>query len=342
MQLDVQELLLVVPLVERGRGVEPFVALQADQVGLEHAGHDLGDLGLAHAGVAFDQQRLLEVEGQVHRGRHRRIGDVLGRFHQLLDPGGSLRARAVIVHEAARSRRAYRRRAASASRWPRAPRARAARPPPPARRRRRRGATSSANTSAANSTGVPCVPRYTGATIGLARPLALAQQRGDDVVGQPRLIPEGDERRRRARRQRRGAGRDRRPLPRLRPRIHREAHRQPVQRRPHRRVVVPRHDDEIPDVRQHTPRPPTAPPACPAARAATSAAPSAAPAPPPGRSPAINGTFARMLAGRCSRRRSRMPTPQTQRRRRSGRGRRTSESVHRVEGLLARRTAGAD
>ena len=84
-QLDVQELLLVVPLVERGGGVEPFVALQADQVGLEHARHDLGDLGLAHAGVAFDQQRLLRLHGQVHRGRHRRIGDVLGRFHQLLD-----------------------------------------------------------------------------------------------------------------------------------------------------------------------------------------------------------------------------------------------------------------
>src|SRR2546430_422938 len=48
-QLDVQDLLLVVPLVERGRRVETFVALQPDQVRPEHARHHLRDLGLADA-----------------------------------------------------------------------------------------------------------------------------------------------------------------------------------------------------------------------------------------------------------------------------------------------------
>ena len=35
--LDAQQLLLVVPLVERARLVEPLVALEADQLGVEHA-----------------------------------------------------------------------------------------------------------------------------------------------------------------------------------------------------------------------------------------------------------------------------------------------------------------
>ena len=74
------------------------------------------------------------------------------------------------------------------SRWKCAPPARAARPPPPAPRHHRPVAISSENTLAAKSTGVPCVPRYTGATMALPGALALSQQGGDDVGGQPRLV----------------------------------------------------------------------------------------------------------------------------------------------------------
>jgi hypothetical protein len=57
-QSDVEELLLVVPLVQRRRGVEALVALQADQVRPEHPRHDFRDLGLPDARVAFDEQRF--------------------------------------------------------------------------------------------------------------------------------------------------------------------------------------------------------------------------------------------------------------------------------------------
>ena len=56
--LDAQQLLLVVPLVQRLGLVEALVALEADQAGAEHLGHRLGQLGLAGAGRALDQDRL--------------------------------------------------------------------------------------------------------------------------------------------------------------------------------------------------------------------------------------------------------------------------------------------
>ena len=58
--LDGEELALVVPLVERGVLVQALVALQADQLGAAHRGQRLGDLGLADAGLAFEQQRAPE------------------------------------------------------------------------------------------------------------------------------------------------------------------------------------------------------------------------------------------------------------------------------------------
>ena len=47
----------VVPLVDRGRDVEALVALQADQPAAERRRQHLGDLGLADAGLAFEEQR---------------------------------------------------------------------------------------------------------------------------------------------------------------------------------------------------------------------------------------------------------------------------------------------
>src|SRR3972149_8466005 len=50
-ELDPEHLLGIVPLVESRRGIEPLVALEADQVGIEGAGQYLRDLGLPHPGV---------------------------------------------------------------------------------------------------------------------------------------------------------------------------------------------------------------------------------------------------------------------------------------------------
>ncbi len=76
LEADVQELARVVPLVERGRGVEAFVALQPDQVRPEQPSEHLGDLGLAHARVPLDEQRLAQLQREMQGGRDGRIGHV--------------------------------------------------------------------------------------------------------------------------------------------------------------------------------------------------------------------------------------------------------------------------
>ena len=75
-RLDGEELALIVPLVERRVLVETLVALQADQLGAVDGGERLGDLGLADAGLAFEQQRTLEEIHQPQRGRDVAVGDV--------------------------------------------------------------------------------------------------------------------------------------------------------------------------------------------------------------------------------------------------------------------------
>ena len=84
--LDAQELLLVVPLVERPGLVEAFVALQPDEVRAGGPADRLGELGLAHPGGALDQQRLLEGAGEIGRGRRGRVGEVA----HLAQPGAGV------------------------------------------------------------------------------------------------------------------------------------------------------------------------------------------------------------------------------------------------------------
>ena len=54
-------------------------------------GEHFGDLGLAHAGLAFEEQRTLHREREIYRGREAAVGDVIGARKQLLrgvDRGG--------------------------------------------------------------------------------------------------------------------------------------------------------------------------------------------------------------------------------------------------------------
>ena len=85
--LDAQQLLLVVPLVERLGLVEALVALQADEPGAGHLGHGLGQLGLAGAGRPLDEHRLAEPVGQEHHAGDAVVGQV-GHVVQLLAHGG--------------------------------------------------------------------------------------------------------------------------------------------------------------------------------------------------------------------------------------------------------------
>jgi len=64
---DVQQLPGVVPFVERLARVDAFVALQPDELAAEHRRDHLGQLGLAYADLALQQER--PVQGQRHEQR---------------------------------------------------------------------------------------------------------------------------------------------------------------------------------------------------------------------------------------------------------------------------------
>ncbi len=66
-QPDLEHLARVVPLVDGGVDVEALVALEADQRRAERRGQDLGHLGLAHAGLALEEQRAAELRGPGRR-----------------------------------------------------------------------------------------------------------------------------------------------------------------------------------------------------------------------------------------------------------------------------------
>ena len=87
---DLEHLARVVPLIDRRRDVETLVALQADQPATEGGGQHLGDLGLADARLALEEERPVELEGQQDRGREAAVGDVLAGGEQ---PDGILDGR---------------------------------------------------------------------------------------------------------------------------------------------------------------------------------------------------------------------------------------------------------
>ena len=75
---DRNHLRRVVPLVDGGGDVEAFVALQADQAAAERGGQYLGDLGLADARLAFEEQRPAHLERQIKHGAERAVGEIFG------------------------------------------------------------------------------------------------------------------------------------------------------------------------------------------------------------------------------------------------------------------------
>jgi hypothetical protein len=61
------------------------VALQSDEPGTGGLGERLCDLGLAHAGLAFEQQRLPQLGGQEDRGGQGAVGEVVLLAQRLAD-----------------------------------------------------------------------------------------------------------------------------------------------------------------------------------------------------------------------------------------------------------------
>ena len=76
--LGVEQLLGVLPLVERLGLVQPLIALQPDERPAQAAGHRLGQLGLTHSGRPFDQDRLVRGLGQKDDGGNRPGANVAG------------------------------------------------------------------------------------------------------------------------------------------------------------------------------------------------------------------------------------------------------------------------
>ena len=72
----------VVPLVDRGRDVETLVALQPDQPAAERRRQHLGDLGLADAGLAFEEDRPAHLQRQEQHGRERPVGEIIRAAEQ--------------------------------------------------------------------------------------------------------------------------------------------------------------------------------------------------------------------------------------------------------------------
>jgi len=73
---ELEELARVVPLVERVAHLEPFVALEPDQIGVEDTGDGGCEGGLAHAGFAFEEQRTPQADRKEERDGKASIRDV--------------------------------------------------------------------------------------------------------------------------------------------------------------------------------------------------------------------------------------------------------------------------
>src|SRR4029077_17235278 len=81
---DRQHLPRVVPLIERGGGIDTLVALQTYQPAPQDCGDRFRCFGLPDAGRAFEQQRLAEREREIGRRRDALVGEGVGPRQRLL------------------------------------------------------------------------------------------------------------------------------------------------------------------------------------------------------------------------------------------------------------------
>ena len=80
-----------IPLVDGAGGVEPLVALEPDQPAAERLAERLGDLGLADAGLALEEQGPAHAKAEEDDGGQRPVGDIAGAGQEVggvVDGGG--------------------------------------------------------------------------------------------------------------------------------------------------------------------------------------------------------------------------------------------------------------
>src|SRR5262245_5241425 len=85
LQLDAQQLLRIIPFVNSRRGVQALITLKSHQPGVERQAERLGDLGLADARRALNQQGFSERHRQVQRRGDCGVGHIGLPSEQLLD-----------------------------------------------------------------------------------------------------------------------------------------------------------------------------------------------------------------------------------------------------------------
>ena len=86
---QVEQLAGVVPVVHGLGGVDALVALQPDQLAAGPRRQHLGELGLADAGLALEQQRPLQLEREEDRRRQPFVGQVPVLGERSADVSGS-------------------------------------------------------------------------------------------------------------------------------------------------------------------------------------------------------------------------------------------------------------
>ena len=78
--LRVEQLLAVLPLVQRFGFIQTFVTLQAHQRFIDYVSTGFGEFGFTHPRRALDQNRFVELCRQVDNGGNPRGANVTGAF----------------------------------------------------------------------------------------------------------------------------------------------------------------------------------------------------------------------------------------------------------------------
>lgn len=88
---ELEQLPRIVPFVQRVPDVQPFVALQPNQIGLQRSGCGRRKRGLADARFAFEEERPFEPERQKERNGETAVGDVVLGGQAMLQIGNGFR-----------------------------------------------------------------------------------------------------------------------------------------------------------------------------------------------------------------------------------------------------------
>jgi hypothetical protein len=74
---QLEQLSWIIPLVQRVADVEPFIALQADEIGTKRGCDSRGKRRLPDPRFSLEEQRAFQAKGQEQRDREAAVGDIV-------------------------------------------------------------------------------------------------------------------------------------------------------------------------------------------------------------------------------------------------------------------------